>query len=253
VIIPAGSSIKLNSVLPGGVTPTALLSGDCNINNPCFDAYLDQGKINNVLLSQTIALSLNVRLNGGSLATLRLGSGCINTSGGSFQINQSVITYLGSGATVKSLLDLANAVLGGTLIAGTGGVPSLSAINDAVDAINNGFDECRTFLGYCTPGGITLGGITISAGPYPEVSVTAYPNPFSERISFVVSSQISGMGSLELYNIAGQKVKTVYQGLISRGTQTFEYTVPVDNRSTLIYKMTVKGQQVTGKILNIKN
>jgi hypothetical protein len=238
-------------MMPGGSTPGPLtgMIGQCVITQPCINDYLtQQGRFNNVLLSQTIALSLNVRLNSGSLASLTLGSGCINTSGGGFQINQSVIAYLGSGATVQSLLNLANAVLGGALTPGVGGVPSYSAINDAVDAINNGFDECRTFLGYCT-----VGGITMAAGPYAEINVTAYPNPFAERVSFIVSSQISGLGSLELYNIAGQKVKTVYQGMINRGTQTFEYVVPVDNRSTLIYQLRVKGQVVSGKLLNIKN
>jgi hypothetical protein len=65
VTVPASDAgaNKLNSVLPGGSTPVALPFGNCTItDNTCFKypVYLTkQGKINNILLSQTITLTLN--------------------------------------------------------------------------------------------------------------------------------------------------------------------------------------------------
>ncbi|HET9432623.1 MAG TPA: T9SS type A sorting domain-containing protein, partial [Chitinophagaceae bacterium] len=84
-----------------------------------------------------------------------------------------------------------------------------------------------------------------------ELKVKAYPNPFNQRINFVVSSPVSVRGSLEVYNGMGQKVKTVYVGMISRGSQTFELTLPANKTSNLLYVLRVGNQRITGKILQL--
>jgi hypothetical protein len=248
VTIPAGSAAKLNSIMPGGGTPTGLHAGDCSILDPCFSAYLtSQGKINNNLLSQTIGVALAIRLNGTPLSGLVIGSGCIVTSGGTFQINQNVVNYLGATATIQDLLNLANDVLGGVKMPGVSGVPSYSDLNSAMDAINNGFDECRFFVGYCETPDIT----SISGE---AVRITAYPNPFIEKVNFAIVSPVSGKASLEVYNMFGQKIQTVYEGnLVAGKTQFVEFrpnTTMV--AGTLIYKLNVAGKQVTGKVINLK-
>ena len=81
--------------------------------------------------------------------------------------------------------------------------------------------------------------------------VTAYPNPFSDRVKFVVTSAVSGKGSLEVYNMLGQKVKSVYQGNIIAGNQTFELNLPSSARSNLIYVLTIGDKRVTGKLLHL--
>jgi hypothetical protein len=261
VTIPASSDgvTKLNSVMPGGHTPTGPLTGDCIIVDPCFNSYLTNGRINNVLLSQTITLSLNIRLKGGILASLEIGSGCMLTSGGSFQIDQSVVDYLhntvGSSATVQDLLNLANDVLGGVKTPGVGGVPSYSAINDAVTAINEGFDGCRTFLGNCPTLIVTapITGGSIANKTVNKLEVSAYPNPFTDVVRFSIKSTISGQANLELYNVLGQKMQTVYTGYLFAGKgETVEYKVPAMNRFNLIYILRVGDQQVTGKLLHIE-
>nr|MBA3978824.1 T9SS type A sorting domain-containing protein [Nitrosopumilus sp.] len=80
-------------------------------------------------------------------------------------------------------------------------------------------------------------------------SVKAFPNPYNDRIRFVINSKEAGQGSLEVHNMLGQKVKTIHQGLFTAGTQTFELQVPNSQRSTLIYVLRLNGQQVTGKML----
>jgi hypothetical protein len=247
--------------MPGGSTPTGpLAAGNCSILDPCFNTYLSpQGRINNVLISQTITLSLNIRLTSGTgiLSTLQLGSGCIITSGGSFTINQSVIAYLGGSATVQDLLNLANDVLGGVKTPGVGGVPSYSAINDAVTAINEGFDECRTLYGYCTPA------VTVSNAPRPTgqvskaaastLEVSSYPNPFSDNVRFTIRSTTSGRGTLEVYDMAGAKLQVVYSGYIYSGKgQTIDYRVPVLYRRNLMYVLRMGDKIVTGKLINIR-
>jgi len=267
ILIPAGgagspSVVKLNNSMPGGKTPTGpLAAGDCNILNSCFDVYLSGGRINNVLISQTITLALNARLNNGILAGIPIG-GCILTSGGSFGIDQSVLNYLGSSATVQDLLNLANDVLGGVKTPGVGGVPSYSSINDAVTSINEGFDECKTFLGNCAPGVITVKPVP-RVGDHEKaqaienreetITVTPYPNPFSDYVRFSIKSQISGQGILEVYDLSGQKLQVVYSGYIYSGKpQVIEYRVPMLYRTNMLYVLRVGGKMLTGKLINIR-
>lgn len=84
-------------------------------------------------------------------------------------------------------------------------------------------------------------------------SVLAYPNPFNDHVKFVVSAPKEGKGSLEIYNILGQKVKTVYQGHINAGSNAFELSLPKKDQSTLIYIFRVGDKKVTGKLLQLNN
>ncbi len=86
-----------------------------------------------------------------------------------------------------------------------------------------------------------------------QPSVIAAPNPFNDRIRFSMKSDISGRGSLELYNMLGQKVKTVFQGYVEKGmTKTIEYNVPGPQRQNLIYLFRVGDQKVSGKLIGLK-
>lgn len=83
--------------------------------------------------------------------------------------------------------------------------------------------------------------------------VSATPNPYNDKIRFVLESNISGQGSLELYNMMGQKVSTVYRGHVNKGQlQTVEYLVPTSQRSNLIWVFTVGNEKTSGKLIGIK-
>jgi len=277
---------KLNQTLPGGNTPTGLPAGNCTITTGCFvaPAYLTkQGKINNVLLSQTITLGLNARWEGGKLLLFRIESGwlttqemtgcgsdatvvttCGNNTVTSIKMNQNVVDYLGGNNTVQDLLNLANAVLGGTLTPGINGVPSFSDINDAVDAINQSFDEGRRFLDYYSEKQtceilfpaplvtqISTSALKTESIGTSALTVTAYPNPYTDKVNFTVDSKLSGYGSLQVYNMMGQKLKTVYQGYILAGKQNFTLSLPTQQRSNLVYILRVGNKQIAGKLLQL--
>jgi hypothetical protein len=264
ILIPAGSWDKVNSVMPGGGTPGPLTTaGQCNILNACFDDYLTkQGKINNVLLSQTIALSLNVRVTNTilNLPTFQADK-CLIIEGDTIELNQNVVDYLicKGTANVAGLLALANDLLGGVLTPGqnVGGciVPSYGDVNEAVTTFNEAFDECRNFTGFgdC-PLVVTVAARTVLAeSTSAGLTVSSYPNPYTDQVRFVLQSRTTGQGSLEVYNMLGQKMQTVYQGHIYAGRgQVVHYNVPVLNRTHLIYVFKVGDKQVTGKLLNIR-
>jgi hypothetical protein len=139
--------------LPANTTPSALpsgfgdqtlgacmlsgkkvLAGSCQTTPPI--PLQSSGQWQSVLLGQTVTLTLNTRLD----PTL-LGFVLCN---GNFRIPASVLTALndptcngGYNHTVQGLLYLANRALAGQSTCGA----SLSNINDAVDAINEGFDS----------------------------------------------------------------------------------------------------------------
>lgn len=89
--------------------------------------------------------------------------------------------------------------------------------------------------------------------PGKQLQVKAYPNPFTDRVKFVVNTPNAGNGSLEIYNMLGQKLKTVYRGHISAGPQSFDLSIPKKQQSTLVYIFKVDGKQTTGKLLQLNN
>jgi hypothetical protein len=170
--IQPGDASLLQVRLPSGGPPATLPNNGDQTLATAMLSLGAKGKFKNILLGQTIALSLNVRLGPGLLSIPLASSFCTQgTLPGpdglrgtaddtlvagdilKFAIPASVLTGLSDPSlgildvTVQGLLELANRALAGQP---TGGA-SLSAINDAVDAINRGFDECRVLVD-CTTG-----------------------------------------------------------------------------------------------------
>jgi hypothetical protein len=84
-----------------------------------------------------------------------------------------------------------------------------------------------------------------------KARVLTTPNPFTDKVRFTLQSDVSGQGSLEVYNTMGQKIHTVYQGYVEAGqTLVKEYNVPLSHRQSLIYIFKVGDQKTTGKLLN---
>ncbi len=172
-----GAEQCLIDKMPAGGTAAVLPAGLGDVQCGSIPAsLLKNGRLNSVIWGQTVALSLNVRLdpNLGGKALCRTmitakalpgPDGKVGTSddipeapGADLNLDgvpdnylkvtipNSVFTALGGNpATVNNILALANRALGGQP---TGGA-SLGDINTALDAINQGFDECR-FLMSCT-------------------------------------------------------------------------------------------------------
>ncbi len=84
-----------------------------------------------------------------------------------------------------------------------------------------------------------------------EISVKAYPNPFSQQVKFEVTIPEAGNGRLELFNMKGQKVKTIYLGYMNAGTSNYEVNVPEQKSATLIYLFQIGGKQLSGKLVQI--
>jgi hypothetical protein len=86
-----------------------------------------------------------------------------------------------------------------------------------------------------------------------EITVTPYPNPFSDNVRFTIRSTVSGQGTLEVYDMSGAKLQVVYNGYIYSGKgQIIDYRVPLLYRTNLMYVLRVGNKIVTGKLINIR-
>jgi hypothetical protein len=295
----AADRLCIMNQLPGG-GPAKELSvanyGICSL--PA--AYLQNGRIKNVLLGQTITLGLNLGitspsdlgdfvLQGGVLATAEPLGGCgsdiptprscyidpnppyhviVVNEYKYFTIDAAVVAAIVGPKTVRGLFELANDALANTDGQNNkeNGV-SIGAIASAVDAINKAFDKCRIFVGWdvpaCVPpapptslvnnGNSNPGSQALATEDVAKINVTTYPNPYTDKVRFVISSKVSGQGVLEVYNLMGTKLQVVYTGYIFAGNgQTIEYRVPELYRTNLVYVLRVGDNIITGKLANTK-
>lgn len=274
------TSDNIFNMLPGGGTPLALkgyatYSKPSTWSNvPISTAKTTFGKINNTLLAQTMALFFNMgvtptlsglTIQGDSLFTAKLTT-CGSTTPVSkidtFRLPKNVVNYLSTigQSTVQGLFVLANQYLGGQTVSGI----SASDVNAAVDAINNGFDKCAVLVGW-GKSVTTLNNTAVVMAVNQEqaiinekpavskLTVSVFPNPYADVITFRYVAPETGKVQLELYDLQGRLLAVAFRGEVSKGgMQQIEYRVPDNNRVVLIYKLTVGQSATTGKIVPFK-
>ncbi|HXR80859.1 MAG TPA: T9SS type A sorting domain-containing protein [Saprospiraceae bacterium] len=94
----------------------------------------------------------------------------------------------------------------------------------------------------------SLGSATLES----SITVKAMPNPFSNQVRFVINSTEQGDGTLDIFNMLGQKIKTVYQGNIPAGISYFDLKLP-SQRGNLVYVLKIGDQKITGKLTQISS
>jgi hypothetical protein len=163
---------------------------------------------------------------------------------------------------ISGLFALANDALGNKdCVAGTEHGLSLSEIAGAAGSINEVFDECRISVGWnvgpCVPeSAIAPPRITVSANPevpgVGNLKISAFPNPFRDQVRFLIQSPVAGQAVLEVYNLAGQKIQTLYNGRIEANeTKTVNYKPKGATSAMLIYRLKVGNQMLSGKLIGL--
>ncbi len=180
VTMSSGDTACIIAQMPGGGPAKELPASDVNMCPKLPNTYLKNGRIGNVLLSQTIALALNINITSSAdlgsqelqaktMATAKPEGGCGSDIAkervcGHYEgeiwiptvneytyrtFSQAVITALNGDETVNGLLHLANRALADDdMTNNTEGGVSLSEIAGAVAAVNEIFDECAIFKGW---------------------------------------------------------------------------------------------------------
>jgi hypothetical protein len=103
---------------------------------------------------------------------------------------------------------------------------------------------------------ITAPAAALNLSPLPQISsvgvlsINAYPNPYSSQINFHISASSGGRGSLELYDVLGRKVATVFEGDLAEGEdRTVQYNLGAIPPQPLIYIFTIGDQIIHGKLI----
>ncbi|MFM2156522.1 MAG: hypothetical protein RL516_1271 [Bacteroidota bacterium] len=82
-------------------------------------------------------------------------------------------------------------------------------------------------------------------------TIVAYPNPFTDNVKFEVNVAEEGDALLEVFNMFGQRVQTVFQGHVKSGVSTFDLNISGSSQANYIYRMTIGGKQLTGKLFKV--
>jgi hypothetical protein len=125
------------------------------------------------------------------------------------------------------------------------GLPPLGDLNSAVDIINRAFDECKfIFFIVQPPQSIMTGSSETGVESNLDlVNLTIAPNPFQSQTDIRFSLTFESKVSVEIYNMIGVKVATLFEGNASAG-QVYTYTFkPADNASQQAYLCVVRTSQ----------
>ncbi len=107
---------------------------------------------------------------------------------------------------------------------------------------------------------ITENGVAMNNTVHPEqqiitaplrLGIKAIPNPFADRVRFAVTTERAGNGSIDVFNMQGQKVKTVYSGYVPAGTSYYDLEVTGQSSGQLIYLLRFGSEKISGKLLRM--
>jgi len=219
------------------------------------------GAIENQLFAQTLTLYFNTTIAGSTLANVQLtgmaviaprNCGSSEPAGAGVPtqlVSTAVSSYLathGYAVTVAGLLQLANDALGGVNVSPL----TLSQIQEAVNNINEAFDECAILTGYVPASG---GGRVVtsnSTSSQPSLIVTAYPNPYQENFSLKINSPLTGEASISFYTMTGTKIAEMKKDVVAHRDVWVPYNVPAVYRTRIVYHVAISGYNAKGIVLS---
>ena len=219
----------IEDLLPAGGPAAGL-----NAAYTCYNS--DNNLKKNVLLGQGLTLAINLRNSEPGLAGLPLNEpfliadnayGCSTVPDAytfsymTLNVASNVVTYLNNyygGATVGSLMELVNDALGKVYIP-SGSNPKLSDIANAATVINEAFDEnCKWAVNMGSP----ISSPLLPGEPMvdeQDVILTMSPNPFNDQVEIKYILKSDSRVTLEIYNLQGSKVTTLYEGDATASTE----------------------------------
>jgi uncharacterized protein YjdB len=83
-----------------------------------------------------------------------------------------------------------------------------------------------------------------------ETTLKVYPNPFTERLNIEFGSPNDTQAKLDIFNIAGSKLQTLFNGSINGGQlYQVEYSPKNVSSQMLFYHLTLNGKTQVGKVI----
>src|SRR5205814_5109099 len=110
---------------------------------------------------------------------------------------------------------------------------------------NNAFDGCRILVGTIHTAPLL---VNKNVSNKEELTVLAYPNPYTSRFNLSINSPVSGEATIEFFTANGSKVYQMKQIIPARLKTTVPYPGPVVY-PTLLYKVTIDKYHSTGIVI----
>ncbi|MDF1575977.1 MAG: HYR domain-containing protein, partial [Bacteroidales bacterium] len=281
-------TLTLDDILNGnifkmlpGEGPSAALKGDATYSDSNTWLYVpisNKGTIKNNLLAQTMTLWFSLA-NDPALGNLEIDDRYIitaesETCGSEIpvigtewytEIPQSIFEYFGEEEfTVNELLELANQALGDVISKDD---ISFADITEALDAINNAFDECRILMSFeeAEPLDIPRTGsdleedlsfvtqLPLYGTPVMDIDYKVYPNPFKHKVFFDIKANENTSLKLVIITSTGQLVEVLYDGEVLDGT---EYKFVFDSKSytdaMFLFRIITDHSDSTGQLIKAR-
>jgi hypothetical protein len=153
---------------------------------------------------------------------------------GYLTFDAGVLCYMsqnGYPMTIAGLYALANDALGQVKTfpatvncGGTSYTITLTSIAGEVDRVNNGFDECKAYVGTlpnmftCPTTPPAMPSKSQPAATEGPVKVEVMPNPFTAMTNITFTSEINTTATVEIFDMQGKLVKKLFSGAIEGGT-----------------------------------
>jgi len=84
-----------------------------------------------------------------------------------------------------------------------------------------------------------------------KVQLKVFPNPYQSTVIFNINSSVSGTGTLEFYNLVGNRLSVIADLQFQAGTPQ-SITVPmleIGERQPVVYLFRIKGIRLQGTLL----
>ena len=79
-----------------------------------------------------------------------------------------------------------------------------------------------------------------------------YPNPFNNNISIPIFSHVKSSASIDVFDLVGRKVHTIYEGALQPGTTHFLWDAKIAANGIYVIRSIVNGKKHYDKIMLLK-
>jgi hypothetical protein len=85
-----------------------------------------------------------------------------------------------------------------------------------------------------------------------QFTVSAYPNPYSERVTIEFESPVDTRASVDVFTLTGVRIENLYDGEVKANTvYSFELTEQPSGANMLLYRISTPEGVKTGKLYYI--
>ena len=97
--------------------------------------------------------------------------------------------------------------------------------------------------------GITYEWVGVEDNQMKTIQLTAYPNPFSDKVTIDVNLEESTNVQIDIYNLTGRKVKSLVGETLNTGTHQFIWEANGMSAGVYFYSLRIGKEVITKKLV----